>query len=98
MTKSDVVATVIGPVEPPQEQAPCALPEGPLLCWWACGVLHRLPGDLEHAPRAEPQAREGLGREEQPEPLPLVRLDLDLVDLRINGQHRRPHGPLDRVT
>ena len=39
---------------PAGASGPCALPEGPLLRWWACGVLHRLPGDLEHASRAEP--------------------------------------------
>ena len=32
---------------PARARGPCALPEGPLLHWWTCGVLHRLPGDLE---------------------------------------------------
>ena len=98
MTKSDVVATVIWPVEPPQEQAPCALPEGPVRRRWAYGVLHGLPGNLKQASRAKPQVYEGFGREEQSEPLSLVRLDLDLVDFLVDGQHCRPHGPLGRIT
>ena len=60
--------------------------------------LRRLRSDLEQAWRTYLQACEGRCIQGQHESLPLVRLDLDLVDLLVDGQHRRTHRPLGWIT
>ena len=65
---------------------------------WSYGFLERLLGDLEQTGRADLQTRKERRREEQREPLTLVRLDLELVQLRVNAQHRRPYGSRAGVT
>ena len=74
------------------------LPEGLFVLGRWCGFPRRPIGDLEQAWRAYVQVRARRWREEQHEPLPLVRLDRDLVDFLVYGQHRRPHRPLGWIT
>jgi len=54
--------------------------------------------DLEQAWRAYAQVGERRWRQEKDEPLPLRCLDLDLVDLLIDGQYRRSYYPLRWLT
>src|SRR5262249_44480025 len=56
--------------------SPGILPEGLVALWPLCGFPRRPIDVLEQVWRAYPQARERFWREEQHEPLPLVRLDL----------------------
>ena len=77
---------------------PCTLPHGRFVRGWSYGFLERLLGDLEQTGRADLQTRKERRREEQREPLTLVRLDLELVQLRVNAQHRRPYGSRAGVT